>query len=501
MTAPALIPVPRHLEERSGRVLLRGPDQVARSIDPTLPVEGYVLEIRDDAVVIRGGGPAGVFYAVQTLLQLLPPAAAATAHCSLEAALAAAGPVEVPQLLVEDQPEHAWRGFLLDVARHFQPLEVLLRLVDQLAAHKLNVLHLHLTDDQGWRFPVPGYPRLTEVGGWRRESPVGFDHEGDDLKRDGVRHGGWYTRSDLEHLVAYAAERHIAIVPEVDLPGHATAAIAAYPELGNGAHHGAAGVEVRTRWGISTTILNLEDATLAFVDAVLDEVMDIFPGTWIHGGGDEVPKAEWRGSARVQRRKAELGLDDEEQLQGWFTARLADTVRRRGRRLLAWDEVVAGGAPRDTLVMAWRSAAHGVAAIRAGYDVVMSPSETLYLDHRQSLALGEPVTFPGSPVTLADVHAFEPVPAELRPPAAGDGRVVGGQANLWTEYVPTAEHLEYMAFPRLCAFAEAVWRAPAPADGTRDYAGFLGRLEQHLARLAAAGIRYRPLDGTPGGGG
>ncbi|HEY8590016.1 MAG TPA: beta-N-acetylhexosaminidase [Naasia sp.] len=497
-----LIPVPRRTEVRGGRMRLSGPGQVHRRVDPSLPPEGYLLDIRDDGVEIRGGGEAGVFYGVQTLLQLLPPWATARAQCSLEDALAATGPVALPTLRIEDEPAHPWRGFMLDVARHFQPASFLLRIVDQLAAHKLNVLHLHLTDDQGWRIPIPGYPRLTEAGAWRSESPVGFDHEGDDLERDGTPHGGAYTRQELEHLVAYAAERHVRVVPEVDFPGHATAAIAAYPQFGNGP-----APEVRTRWGISTTILNLEDETLAFVDAVLTEVMDIFPGAWVHGGGDEAPKREWRASASVQRKKAELGLPDEEALQGWFTARVEATVRSRGRRLVAWDEVVAGGAPLDTLVMAWRSTAHGVAAVRAGYDVVMTPSETVYLDHRQSLDPGEPITFPDSPVTLEQVHAFEPVPAELRGFSwlrswswlrSRRGRVVGAQANLWTEYVPTAAHAEYMTFPRLCAFAEAVWRQPAPRRGGHDYAGFLLRLERHVERLRAAGIRFRPLDDVLG---
>ncbi|BDZ46777.1 beta-N-acetylhexosaminidase [Naasia aerilata] len=380
---------------------------------------------------------------------------------------------------------------MLDVARHFFPVEFVLRMIDQLAAHKLNVLHLHLTDDQGWRIPIPGYPRLTEVGAWRPETIVGFDHEEDEYERDGEPHGGAYTRAELEDIVAYAAARHIDVLPEVDFPGHASAAIAAYPKLGNGGRS-----EVRTRWGISTHILNLEEATLRFVQAVFDEVTSIFPSAYVHGGGDEVPKREWRESAKVQRKRVELGIDNEEELQGWFTAQVDRMLREKQRRLVAWDEVVTGGAPRDTVVMAWRSTGYGVDAALRGYDVIMSPSEYLYLDHRQSTNPDEPVTFPASPLPLARVFEFEPVPEGLREAYGrpGCGRVLGGQVHLWSEYVPTVAHAEYMTFPRLCAFAEAVWRQPLAPGGTRSFPEFHRRLSHHATRLQAAGIRYRRFD-------
>jgi len=494
MTAAALglVPAPVTVEVLPGTFLLDGEHGISRHLDSGLSGEAYVLDVTADGVSISAGGDAGLFYGLQTLLQLLPPDRLPSARRSLDAALRESGPVQIPQLHIEDEPAYPWRGFMLDVARHFFPAEFILKLIDQLAAHKLNVLHLHLTDDQGWRLPVPGYPKLTEVGGWRPETLVGFDHERDEIELDGVPHGGAYTRAELEQIVAYAAERFIEVVPEVDLPGHATAAVAAYPELGNGP-----AAEVRMRWGISTNILNVQDETLRFVEDVMAEVASIFPSRWIHGGGDEVPKKEWRESAAVQERIADLGLADELALQGWFTGRVGDMVRGHGRRLLAWDEVVEADAPADTVVMAWRSTAHGVDAVRAGYDVVMSPSEYVYLDHRQSMNPGEPVTFPGSPLPLAKVFEFEPVPAALREDEqAGNGRVLGGQAHLWSEYVPTPRDAEYMAFPRLCALAEAVWRPPLAPGASRDFADFHTRLSLHVERLAADDIGYRRFETT-----
>ncbi|PJJ72641.1 hexosaminidase [Diaminobutyricimonas aerilata] len=482
----ALVPRPRLVRRGHGTFLLSSEGQVHERIDPALPPEAYGLDIDDDGVRIRGGDAAGVFLARQTLLQLYPAHRIPTDRTRLIDPATGSEPIRVPHVHIEDEPEYRWRGFMLDVARHFMPASFVLRVIDQLAAHKLNVLHLHLTDDQGWRLPVPAYPRLTEVGGRRPESLVGYDDERDDVDYDGTPHGGAYTREELEHIVAYAARRHITVVPEVDLPGHVQAALAAYPELGSGEP-----AEVRTRWGVSTRVLDVGPATLDFVRAVLDEVTSIFPGAYIHAGGDEVPKREWRASPVAQRRIAELGLAGEEALQGWFTARVDELLRAHGRRLVAWDEVVQGGAPQDTLVMAWRGRAEGVRAARAGHDVVMSPRDEVYFDLPQSTHPAEPVGFPDPVVSLERVFAFEPHPAELGEAA---GRIVGAQANLWTEYVPTTEHAEYMMFPRLCAFAETVWRRRLEPGRERDFGEFHARLERHLDRLHAAGVRFRRLE-------
>ena len=414
-------------------------------LDPALPPEGYELSTVTGTADITGGSPAGVFYGAQTLRQLLPPATLRRVP---------AAELVVPAVTITDAPRFAWRGVLLDVARHFMPVPDVLRLVDLLAFHKLNVLHLHLTDDQGWRVEVPGWPRLTSVGAWRTESMLGARrHE----RYDGRPHGGYYTTADLREIVAYAAGRHITVVPEVDMPGHMQAAVAAYPELGNGFTGG-----VRTAWGVSPHVLNLEPATLDFCRQVLDHVCDVFGSEVIGIGGDECPTDEWPGGR---------------ELQAAFTARMAEHLARRGRRVLGWDEILAGGAPPGAVIAAWRGEEPAGLAIQAGHDVVACPDVRLYLDYRQSEDPGEPTPV-GTLLTLEDVYAYEP-------PAG----VLGAQANIWTEHMESLRRVEYMAFPRLCAFAEVVW---GPAD--RD-PGFPARLAEHLARLDALGVNYRP----PGG--
>ncbi|MDW5326575.1 beta-N-acetylhexosaminidase [Plantactinospora sp. KLBMP9567] len=458
---------------RSGGGAVAGGGSIALAVDPALAAEGYHLRVRPDGVTITGGAPAGVFYGTQTLLQLLPPGVHRRARVS-------ADPWRVPAVEISDAPRFGWRGCMLDVARHFMPVAGVLRLVDLLAAHKLNVLHLHLTDDQGWRVQIRRYPRLTEVGAWRPESMVGSrQHE----RFDGRPHGGYYRQDDLREIVGYAAERFVTVVPEIDLPGHTQAAIAAYPELGNDPGEL---VAVSTRWGISRRVLNVSDQTLDFVRHVLDEVMELFPGRHIGIGGDECDKSEWRVSPAAQRRRTELGLRDEDELQSWFVRQLQRHLAANGRVLFGWDEVLEGGLPGEATVAAWRGPALAVAAARAGHDVVSCWDTSAYLDYRQSDRPDEPVPV-GTVLTVADVRAFEPVPAEL--PAQLRHRIVGAQCNLWTEHADNPRAVDYLAFPRLSAFAEAVWSAPDTMDGFDD------RLREHLDRLDALGVEYRP----PGG--
>jgi hexosaminidase len=453
-----------------------------------LKAEAYRLRVTPEGeVAIEGGGPAGVFYGVQTLRLLLPPD-------TLRAAPPRQPPaaLELPAIEIEDAPRYAWRGVLLDVARHFFPKQWVLRLIDLAALHKFNVLHLHLTDDQGWRFPVERYPLLTEVGAWRRESQVGLAR---DRTFDGTPYGGSYTVSDLAEIVAYAAARHITVVPEIDMPGHMQAAIAAYPELGNTEARGenAAPLTVRTRWGISRHVLNVDDLTVEFCKNVLDEVMDVFPGEYIHLGGDECPAIEWRDSGRARRRLRALGLRSEPQLQGWFMAQVAQGLVERGRRMVGWDEVVDAGAPDDAVIMAWRKDGHmGRWAAELGHQVVMAPEYWTYLDWAQSDDATEPLAARGA-TSVADVYNFDPVPRGLS--EQGKGNVIGAQAQLWTEYVPDTATAEYMYFPRLCAFAEVVWSPPGG-----EFADFETRLNAHLSRLDARDVGYRPLGGRKSGG-
>ncbi|WP_408639101.1 beta-N-acetylhexosaminidase [Nocardiopsis endophytica] len=453
----------------------RGEDARLRlTVDPDagLGPEGYRLIADDEGAVVVGHDPAGVFYGAQTLRQLLPAAAYRRSPLG--------GRVwRLPSVRITDRPRFGWRGCMLDVARHFMPKHGVLRFIDLMAMHKLNVLHLHLTDDQGWRVEIRRYPRLTEVGAWRRESQVGA---GTPKSFDGRPHGGFYTQEDIREIVAYAAARHITVVPEVDVPGHSQAAIAAYPELGEGEP-----VEVGREWGIIETVLNTTDATIAFYRDVFDEIMELFPSGYICVGGDECPKVQWRASETAQARIAEEGLGDEDGLQSWFIRRFDAYFASKGRRLLGWDEILEGGLAEGATVLSWRGTKGGIAAAQAGHDVVMCPTATSYLDYRQSDGPDEPIPV-GTLLTVADVYGSEPVPPELA--EQGAEHVLGAQVNIWTEHMDSPRTVDFMAFPRLSAFAEVAW-----SSHERSFEEFLPRLEAHLERLDAVGVEYRPLDG------
>jgi hexosaminidase len=394
----------------------------------------------------------------------------------------------VPGVEILDRPRFRWRGQHMDVSRHFMPLAWLKRLVDLIALHKLNTLHLHLTDDQGWRIQIDRYPRLTEVGAWRRESPVGYYTEG---RVDGSPHGGFYTKDDLRELVAYAEERFVNVVPEIELPGHSQAAIAAYPELGNTGDQ----LEPWTSWGVCENILNAEESTVQFYKDVLDEVLEIFPSRYVHIGGDEAPKTQWRESQRAQELLGERGLANEDELQSWWIRQIGAHLIARGRIMVGWDEILEGGLAEGAVVMSWRGEEGGIAAASAGHDVVIGPEPWVYLDWYQAPSgSGEPLAIhPERHTDVAKTYGYEPVPAALTEEQRR-GHVLGSQGHLWTEYVPTPEHAEYMLFPRLCAIAEVVW-----SSAERDFAEFERRLREHLRGLAALGVNYRPLEGpTPG---
>ncbi len=451
-------------------------------LDGALAPEEYRVTVGAGRALLTAGGPAGAQWAAQTLRQLLGPDA------YRRAPLRRTG-WALPACEISDAPRFGWRGVLLDVARHFLPKADVLRYVDLLAAHKLNVLHLHLTDDQGWRFEVKRYPKLTEDGAWRERSMVGYRTA---QRRNDRPHGGFYTQDDLREIVAYAADRGITVVPEVDVPGHMQAAIAAYPELGNTDVLDTAGLGVWTDWGISTNVLNVADATLAFVEGVLEELLEVFPSEFIHLGGDECPKDQWRASADAQARIKELELADEHELQSWFIRHFDSWLAERGRRLIGWDEILEGGLAPGAAVSSWRGFAGGVAAAQAGHDVVMCPEQHVYLDHRQAAGEDEPVPV-GFVRTLEDVYRFEPVPAALDEEAAR--RVIGTQANLWTEFMDDARDVDYRAFPRLAAFCEVAWSALPTEPAARDFADFERRMGTHFARLDALGVEYRPTAG------
>lgn len=489
--------------------------RVEPAVTAGLGPEGYRLEAGPGGILIAGGGAPGVFWGAQTLRQLLGP------DTYRQAPTDPGREWRVPAQRVEDAPRFRWRGFMLDVARHFQPKDAVLRCLDQLAAHKLNVLHFHLTDDQGWRVEIERYPKLTEVGAWRARTKVGHRHS--DLW-DERPHGGYYTQDDIREIVAYAAERHITVVPEIDIPGHSQAAIAAYPELGNTDVVETAKLGVWEDWGVNPNVLAPTDQTLRFYAGVLEEVLALFPSPFVHIGGDECPKTQWRESAAAQDRIRREGLRNEDELQAWFIRRFDRWLAARGRRLIGWDEILEGGGAEPAAdgavegaahgatggvadaaattatglsagaaIASWRGYAGGIAAATAGHDVVMCPEQQVYFDHRQDAGPDEPVPI-GFVRTLSDVYHFEPVPAQLAGTPQAE-HVIGTQANMWTEVTETRQRVEYQVFPRLAAFAEVAWsRLPAPSD--RDFAGFQGRMRRaHLARLDALGVDYRPGGG------
>ncbi|MGW0597512.1 beta-N-acetylhexosaminidase [Streptomyces sp. NPDC002776] len=460
-------------------------DVIRLSIHPMvtkdLGEEGYRVDVLPQGVHVVGGGPAGLFWGAQTLRQLLGPDAFRRAPLPGRR-------WKVPLLHVQDSPRFGWRGLMLDVARHFMPKDGVLRYLDLMAAHKLNVLHFHLTDDQGWRVEIRKYPRLTEVGSWRARTK--FGHRASPLWEE-KPHGGYYTQDDIREIVAYAAERHITVVPEIDVPGHSQAAIAAYPELGNTDVIDTASLTVWDTWGITANVLAPTDNTLRFYEGVFEELLELFPSEFIHVGGDECLKDQWRRSPAAQARIAELGLAGEDGLQAWFIGHFDTWLSARGRRLIGWDEILEGGLAKGAAVSSWRGYEGGIAAARAGHDVVMCPEQYVYLDHRQDAGEDEPVPI-GYVRTLEDVYRFEPVPDALTEREAR--HVLGTQANVWTEVMEDSARVDYQAFPRLAAFAEVAWsRLPAPDE--RDFADFERRMTAHYARLDALGVAYRPPTG------
>ncbi|MFF3481732.1 beta-N-acetylhexosaminidase [Streptomyces sp. NPDC002701] len=479
---PALgLPLPPGADRARGA--RNTPDRVRLLIDESLRPEAYVLDAdAERGVEIRGGDPAGVFWGAQTLRQLIGPDAFRRAPVRPGATHT------VPHLTIEDAPRFGWRGCMLDVSRHFMPKDGVLRHLDLMAAHKLNVFHFHLTDDQGWRIEIKRYPKLTETGSWRARTK--FGHRASPLWEE-KPHGGFYTQDDIREIVAYAAERHISVVPEIDIPGHSQAAIAAYPELGNADVVDTLSLSVWDTWGVSKNVLAPTDNALRFYEGVFEELLGLFPSEFIHVGGDECAKDQWQASPSAQARISELGLADEDGLQSWFIRHFDHWLTARGRRLIGWDEILEGGLAPGAAVSSWRGYRGGITAARAGHDVVMCPEQQVYLDHRQADGPDEPVPI-GFVRTLEDVYRFEPVPPELTPAQAR--HVLGTQANLWTEVMEDRARVDYQAFPRLVALAEVAWSTlPAPAE--RDFADFERRMTAHYPRLDALGVAYRPPAG------
>ena len=438
--------------------------------------EGYTLTVSAAAVEIAAPSSAGLLNGFFTLRQLLPAANWRLAPLPGVAWSA-------PCCTIEDAPRFGWRGCMIDVVRHFAPKHTILRFIDLLAMHHFNRLHLHLTDDQGWRVEIKAFPKLTEIGAHRPNTGLGFATSASD-PHDGTPHGGYYTQDDLREIVAYAAARGVTVVPEIDLPGHARALVAAYPEFGCLD----APVEVATYFGISRDLVNPLPHTMAALETILEEVLAIFPSPWLHVGGDEAPLDQWRNSAEIRAYMTRLGIDSAEALRTHFTAQLAAFLAARGRRMVGWDEIIHyGGLAPDSVIMSWRGEKGGMKAAQAGYDVVMAPVFPTYFDYAQDVGADEPLAI-GDGATLEDVYTYEP--AARWPDAATFARVLGVQCQLWREVILDDAHLEYMAFPRACALAEVAW-----CTQRDDFATFQARLAHHLLRLDAYGVNYRPLTG------
>jgi hexosaminidase len=435
--------------------------------------EGYVLEVSGKRIIIKGGGSQGVFYGIQTLRQMLPGELESPELAENISA------ITIPRLKVTDYPAFEYRGMHLDVARHFFPVSFIKKYIDLMAMHKMNNFHWHLTEDQGWRIEIKKYPRLTEVGAWRKETLVGHGRQRP-FEYDGQPYGGYYTQNEVREVVAYAAERFVNVIPEIEMPGHATAALAAYPELGcTGGPY-----EVITRWGIFEDVFCAgNEQVFTFLEDVLSEVVELFPSALIHIGGDECPKTSWKACPKCQARIREEGLADEYELQSYFIHRIEEFLLTKNRNIIGWDEILEGGLAPQATVMSWRGIEGGIAAARMGQNAIMTPVTHCYFDFYQAEPETQPLAI-GGLTTLEKVYSYDPVPEELTEEEARF--ILGAQGNVWTEYMKTSSHVEYMAYPRAIALAEVVW---SPKE-TRNFEDFSKRLENHFQRLDVLDVNY-----------
>ena len=433
--------------------------------------EAYNLFVSPKTIRIQAQAPNGFFYGLQTLYQLLPVEIYGKQKGKTFNWSAAA-------VAIADAPRFGYRGLHLDVCRHFFPLAFIKKYIDAMAIHKLNSFHWHLTDDQGWRIEIKKYPRLTEVGSKRDETLVGYYFERFPQQFDGKPYGGFYTQAEAREIVAYAAERFITVIPEIELPGHAQAALASYPYLSCTPD---SILKVATKWGIFKDIFCPRDTTFKFLEDVLTEIMDIFPGKYIHIGGDECPKDNWKACADCQALIKKLNLKDEHALQSYFIKRIETFLNSKGRRIIGWDEILDGGLAPNATVMSWRGTAGGIAAAKAGHDVIMTPNPYCYLDAYQGDPVNEPTTI-GGYLPLSKVYQYEPIPMEL---AANEQKYIWGvQGNLWSEYMPTSERVEYMAFPRVAAIAEVAWSSKK----NRNWDSFRNRMPTQFKRYEQLNI-------------
>jgi len=447
--------------------------ELDNSIDNT---EGYKLSVKYDAIVISGKTNIGVFYGIQSLLQLLP--------AGIENGDNEIAELTVPAVEIRDSPRYKYRGMHLDVGRHFFPVASVKKYIDLIAMHKMNTFHWHLTEDQGWRIEIKKYPKLTEVGGFRKGTAIGLaGTRNAPYTYDDVEYGGFYTQEEIKEVVAYAGARHITVIPEIELPGHSSAALAAYPQFGNtkGPY------EVAKRWGIFNETFAPTEETFAFLEDILSEVMELFPSKFIHIGGDEVLKKEWEESAYAQEVIKREGLKDEHELQSYFIRRIEKFLNANDRNIIGWDEILEGGIAPNATIMSWRGIQGGIAAAKQHHKVIMTPGTHCYFDYYQvggEQQKKEALTGSKRYTTVEKVYSFEPTPSELTPE---EGKyILGAQGNVWTEYMPTWDLVEYNVLPRMTALSEVVWSSKK----NRDWEDFHKRLQHIVKRYDALGYNY-----------
>ncbi len=459
------------LNEKSLRSTVLAKRKNAKSIELKLdrnsetPVEGYKLVVNKDGAMIRASSEAGLFYGAQTFRQLLDQPSG-----------------KIPFVEINDEPRFSYRGLHLDVGRHMFPVTFIKKYIDLMSRHKFNYFHWHLTDDQGWRIDIKKYPRLAEVGSQRKETAIGkaTTKTRASVKYDGKPYGGFYTQDEVRAIVKYAADRYVTVIPEIEMPGHAMAALASYPNLGcTGGPY-----ETATTWGVFNDVYCAgKEETFTFMQDVLDEVLTLFPSKYIHIGGDECPKVKWKECPNCQKRIADEHLGDEHGLQSYFIQRIEKYLNAKGRQIIGWDEILEGGLAPNATVMSWRGEEGGIAAAKQNHNVIMTPGQWVYLDYAQDTAKTEPLSI-GGYTPVGKVYDYEPVPPQLL--ESESKYVIGAQCNVWSEYMKTLEHVEYMVYPRATAMSEVLWSPKS----VRNYASFSERMKVHVDRLKALGVNY-----------
>lgn len=450
---------------------------ITLELDNTIEnIEGYTLTVKYDAIVISGKTNIGVFYGIQSLRQLLPPEIEIGGNDLIE--------LTIPAVEIRDSPRYTYRGMHLDVGRHFFTVAAIKKYIDLIAMHKMNAFHWHLTEDQGWRIEIKKYPKLTEIGGFRNGTAIGLaGTRNAPYTYDDVPYGGFYTQEEIKEVVTYAGARHITVIPEIELPGHASAALAAYPQFGNtkGPY------EVARRWGIFKETFAPTEETFRFLEDVLSEVMELFPSKFIHIGGDEVLKKEWKESAYAQEVIKREGLKDEHELQSYFIKRIEKFLNANDRNIIGWDEILEGGIAPNATVMSWRGVEGGIAAAKQHHTVIMTPGTHCYFDYYQvgeEEQKKEPLTGSKRHTSVEKVYSYEPTPSALTPE---EGKyILGAQGNVWTEYMPTWDLVEYRVLPRMTALSEVVWSSKR----NRDWEDFHKRLQHIVKRYDALGYNY-----------